>query len=187
MPLAIQQKVSVNESTKLSAENENVYDKRNVLQPYAIVQPLELHRHFANFFSTGPIETRSLPRKTRLMLTKSATYSPESETIPNENQAIISLSRSLQNINDNGQSLQDINDNGQSSTLPADLDAPTRTLSQDNFLQVPAMATNAMITTTSHDSLPRPKSTSFIDTTIEEIYDNVCDLVSPKYCTLPSG
>ena len=177
MSLAIQQKVSVNESTKLSAENENVYDKPNVLQPYAIVQPLELHRHFANFFSTGPTETRSLPRKTRLMLTKSATYSPESETIPNENQAIISLSRSLQNINDNGQS----------STLPADLDAPTRTLSQDNFLQVPAMATNAMITTTSHDSLPRPKSTSFIDTTIEEIYDNVCDLVSPKYCTLPSG
>ena len=165
MPLAIQQKVLVNESTNLSAENDhetlNIYDKPNVLQPYANVQPLELHRHFANFFSTGPTETKSLAH---LMLTKSAT------AIGSENQAVMSLSRSL----------QDISDIGQSSASLTDLDVPAHASSQDNLLQVPAIATNAMLTTT---SLPRPKST-LIGTNIEGIYDHVA---SPEYHTLPSG
>ena len=87
-----------------------------------------------------------------------------------ENQTIMSLSKSLQNIN--------------RETSPSDLDAPAHASCQNNFLQVPAMATNAVMTET---SLAIPKSTSFLDTTNEEIYDNVCDLVSPIYCTLPSG
>ena len=82
------------------------------------------------------------------MHTKSATYSPENEASPSENEARTSLSRSL----------QDFSDIGQFSTSPTDLDAPASTSSQDNFLQVPAMTTNAVMTTTSHNSWARPKS-----------------------------
>ena len=165
MPPAIQQKISFNKSTSLPSD---ICYKPNMLQPYAIVQPGELHRHFAKFFSTEQ-KTRSLPEKTH---SKSDTRSPESEANPSKNK--VCLSRSLQDI-------------GPFSSSPTDLDAPARTSSQDNFLQVPAMTTNAVMTTTTYGSLARPKSTSFIDITTERIYDNVGDLISPEYCTLPSG
>ena len=177
MPLAIQQEILSNESTSSATEHENIYDKVTTLQPYANVQPEELHRHFAKFFSNGDMsKMMTLPQKKH---STSATFSPENETSPSENQTKASRSKSLQNISDNGQFL-----NINRETSPSDLDAPARASSQDNFLQVPAMATNAVMTET---SLARPKSTSFVDTRNEEIYDNVCDLVSPKYCILPSG
>ena len=178
MPLAIQQEISSNESTSSVTEHENIYDKVTTLQPYANMEPEELHRHFAKFFSTGGNMSKAmaLPQK---RTSTSAIFSPENEASPIENQTKASRSKSLQNINDNGQFL-----NINRETSPSDLDAPARASSQHNFLQVPAMATNAVMTET---SLARPKSTSFVDTRNEEIYDNVCDLVSPKYGTLPSG
>ena len=163
MPPAIQQKTSVNKSTSLSADYVNICYKPDTLQPYAIV-------NFAKFFSTDhEPKTRSLPQKAHLMHMKFDTHSPESKT---KNK--VCLSRSLQDI-------------CQFSSSPTDLDVPVSTSSQDNFLQVPAMATNAVMTTTTYDSLARPKSTSFIDTTFEGIYDNVGDLVSPDYIELPSS
>ena len=171
MPLAIQQEISVNESTSLSADYVNICYKPDTLQPYANVQLGELHRLFARFFSTEP-KTRSLSQETHLLHTKSDTHSPESKTSPSKNK--VCLSRSLQDI-------------GPFSSSPTNLDAPTSTSSQDNLLQVPAMATNAVMTTTTYDSLARLKSTSFIDTTFEGVHDKICDLVSPDYIALPSS
>ena len=177
-PLAIQPEISFNESTSLATEHENTYDKLNTLKPYANVQLGELHRDFAKLFSNGDNMSKmmTLPQKKH---STSATFSPENEPSPSENQTKASRSKSLQNISDNDQFL-----NINRETSPSDLDAPARASSQDNFLQVPAMATNAVMTET---SLARPKSTSFVDTRNEVIYDNVYELVSPIYYTLPSG
>ena len=171
MPLAIQQEISVNESTSLSAECVNICYKSNALQPYPNVQPGKFHMYFTRFFSTEP-NTGSLSQETHLLHTKSDTHSPESKTSPSKNK--VCLSRSLQDI-------------GPFSSSPTNLDALTSTSSQDNLLQVPAMATNAVVTTTTYDSLARLKSTSFICSIFEGVHDKICDLVSPDYIELPSS
>ena len=183
MPFTIQQEISFNESSSCAAEHENIYDKPSTLQPHANEQQKELHKHCETVSSRSALNIQqvSLPQTIRLMHTKSATLSYGNEASPTEDQAIMGISRSLQDIIDNGQYSRE--------TPPSDLDAPAHgpfPFYQNNFLQVP-VATNAVMTDTSSDTLARPKSTSFLDTRTEEIYEDVHDVVTSEYYTLPSG
>ena len=178
----IQQKSSSRETaTHASPLLDKIHARKTPLRPNT--SDLESCSSFANS-SKVDMGTSLLPPPRQLMHNRVAKYLSENEAITNQQQAMIDMSRSLQDVKDCKQ-LPHPNfsySNPGLNVFPVYKIHPMQ-------LQVP-LTTNAVMTKSSHDVRVKPihfKSTSVLDTPSAEIYDDVYNVASPKHPTIPKG
>ena len=139
--------------------------------------------HSSSFANSSKIDTvtKPVPPPRQLMYKRVAKYVSENEAITNQQQAMIDMSRSLEDITDCKQlphSTHSYSNLGL-SVFPVHKVHPMH-------LQVP-LTTSVAITKSPRDVTVKPihfKSTSLPDTPSEEIYDDVYNVASPKHHTI---
>ena len=186
IPLSIQQKISPIKYTSCDATlMDKDHATRTSLQlpsTEMLYKKLPSSLSFTKY-SGIDVMKKSLSLGRQLMHQNTATYLYENESTTSDHQAVIDMSRSLQNIPD---SLQFPN----LVTSPySNSDSDVSLLHIKHHIQVsPTANVNTTVTQPSHSDAAKPipfKSASLLDT--EGIYDYIQDVTLPRYHTIPRG
>ena len=171
-----QKSLSRETATRASPLVDRIHARKTPLKPYTSDV-----LHGSSFTNSSKVDTVTKPVPPPRQLMHKRKYLSENEAITNQQQAMIDMSRSLEDITDCKQlphSTHSYSNLGL-NVFPVHKVHPM-------YLQVP-LTTNAAMTKSPHDVTVKPihlKSTSLPDTPSEEIYDDVYNVASPKHSTI---
>ena len=185
--MSIQQKISPSECTSgdaaLMDKNHATRTSLQLPSTEMLYKKLPSSLSFTKY-SGMDVMKKSLSLGRQLMHHNTAAYLSENESTTSDHQAVIDMSRSLQNIPD---SLQFPN----LVTSPcSNSDSDVSLLHKKHPIQVsPTInVVNTTVTQPTHSDAAKPipfKSASLLDT--EGIYDYIHDVTFPRYHTIPRG
>ena len=161
---------------------DKIHTERSLVHPCTS----ELYKEFCSSFtkSSSSVDTvkKPLPLPRQLMHKEPAMYLSKNEAITSEHQATIDMSRSLPDITDCDQ-FQHI-----TCSYPNSV-SNVSTVHKDHSLQVPLTTCTAM-TKEFHDVKVKPlhlTSASFPCTRVEDDYDDIYNVASPKLHIISKG